>query len=174
MSRGEFLTRLTIWLALIAYACAAGTLLMARQRTRWRSFARSLWTFGCALFLAHVVCAFAYYHDWSHATAYRETARQTGEMTGVRWGGGLFLNYLLGAAWLVDVLCWWHDPERLERRPLWLTRIWHAFFFFMVFNGTVVFGKGPVRWLGALICVGLAGLWCYRRQREVAAASPRR
>jgi hypothetical protein len=89
MNRGELLTRLTIWLALLAYAAGAGTLLLARSRPSWLTRARWMWTCGCGFFLAHVVCAFSYYHGWSHAAAYRETARQTGEMTGLRWGGGI-------------------------------------------------------------------------------------
>ena len=71
---------------------------------------------GCAFFVAHVVCAFSFYHHWSHAAAYLETARQTGEMTGFRWGGGIFLNYLIAAAWAADVLWWWLAPENFARR----------------------------------------------------------
>jgi hypothetical protein len=171
MNRGEFLTRLTIWLALCAYATGAGTLLLARGRPFWLACARWAWTLGCAFFLAHVVCAFGYFHHWSHAAAYRETARQTGEMTGFHWGGGIFLNYLLAIAWLADVLWWWFAPGSFAHRPRRLAVVWHGFFFFMVFNGTVVFGMGPVRWFGALICAGLAGL-CLRR-RNAGDAGPR-
>ena len=46
-----------------------------------------------------------------------------------------------------------------------LTAVWQGFFFFMVLNGTIVFGKGPVRWLGVLICAGLAVLWWKVRRR---------
>ena len=168
MNRGELLTRLTIWLALCAYAIGAGMLLLARNRPCWLAFARWAWTFGCAFFIAHVVCAFGFYHHWSHTAAYRETARQTGEMTGFHWGGGIFLNYLFAAAWLADVLWWWLVPENFARRSPRLTIVWHGFFFFMVLNGTVVFGSGPVRWLGALICAGLAGLWLWRRNAGIA------
>lgn len=170
MNRGGFLTRLTIWLALTAYAIGAG-MLHARRRSDSLEAARWLWTFGCALFLAHVVCAFSYFHDWSHAAAYRETARQTGEMTGWRWGGGLYLNYLVAVAWLADVLWWWLAPESFARRSPRLSAIWHGFLFFMVFNATVVFGKGPVRWFGAVICGGLAGHWWWRRRGKIAASS---
>jgi hypothetical protein len=171
MHRGEFLTRLTIWVALCAYAVGAGTLLLARGRPQWVARARCIWTLGCAFFLAHVFCAFSFYHQWSHAAAYRETARQTAEMTGLHWGGGIFLNYAFAAAWLADVLWWWLAPADFVRRSPRISRVWHGFFFFMVFNGTVVFGNGPVRWLGGLICIALAGLW--RRRRNAVIASPR-
>ena len=165
MNRGELLTRLTIWLALCAYALGGAMLLLAKGRAERRAAARRAWTAGCAFFLAHVVCAFGFFHGWSHAAAYRETARQTAEMTGFRWGGGLFLNYLFAAAWLADVLWWWLAPAGFARRPPRLTVAWQGFFFFMVFNGTIVFGKGPVRWLGATICAGLAVLWWTTRRR---------
>ena len=159
MNRGELLTKLTVWLAICAYACGAALLLVARGRAHVLARARWVWTIGCALFLAHVVCAFGFFHRWSHDAAYRETARRTAEMTGLHWGGGIFLNYLFAAVWLADTLWWWLAPASFARRPPWLASSWHAFFFFMVFNGTIVFGKGPVRWFGAAICAGLAFVW---------------
>lgn len=170
MTRGEFLTRVSIWLALFAYTVGAG-MLLGRPDARRLVYARWVWTCGCVLFLAHVACAFSYYHDWSHAAAYHETARQTGDLTGWHWGGGLYWNYLFAAAWLADVLWWWLAPESFARRSPRLSAIWHGFFFFMVFNGTVVFGHGPVRGLGAVICSGLAGLWWWRRRGAIAARS---
>jgi hypothetical protein len=168
MSRGEFLTRLSIWLALAAYAIGAGMQLRARGRMRWREGARWAWTLGCGCFLVHVVCAFAFYHQWSHAAALRETARQTAELTGWRWGGGLWFNYLFAAAWLADVLWWWFAPASFARRLPRLHALWHGFFFFMVFHGAIVFGHGPVRWLGVLVCGSLAGLWWWERRRAIA------
>ena len=164
MNRGELLTRLTVWLALCAYATGVAMLLLANRRPHWLARARWAWTLGCAFFLAHVVCAFVFFHGWSHDAAYRETARQTAELTGLRWGGGLFLNYLFALAWLADVLWWWLAPASFARRSPRLTAVWQGFFFFMVFNGTIVFGKGPVRWLGAAICAGLAALWWITRR----------
>jgi hypothetical protein len=166
MNRGEFLTRLSIWLALIAYADAAGLLLQSREHPPWRERARWVWTLGCAFFLVHVLCAFACFHHWSHAAAYRETARQTRELTGWQWGGGIYFNYAFAAAWLADVLWWWLAPRSFSERPSWLEAIWHGFFFFMVFNGAIVFGHGPVRALGGVICFTLATLFtCHRQGR---------
>ena len=171
MNRGELLTKLTVWLALSGYAAGAAILLLAQNLPRWSARARLAWTFGCAFFLGHVVCAFAFFHGWSHDAAYRETARQTAEMTGVRWGGGLFLNYLFAAGWLADVLWWRVSPAGFARRSQRLTSVWRGFFFFMVFNGTIVFGKGPVRWLGATICGGLAAAWWMTRRHRTAGKS---
>jgi hypothetical protein len=159
VSIGEWLTRGTIWLALGGYAAGAALMLGARRHPGRLICARWPWTIGCAFFAAHVVCAFSYYHGWSHFAAYLETARQTAELTGFHWGGGIFLNYLLGILWLGEVIWWWLAPVHFARRPRPLVLAWHGFLYFMVFNGTVVFGSGPVRWFGAMLCVGLAALW---------------
>ena len=171
MSQGELLTKLSIWLAVVAYGFGAGLQLCAHGRPRWLDGARWAWTAGCGLFLAHVFCAFGYYHHWSHAAAYRETARQTAALTGWRWGGGLYFNYVFAAAWLADVLCWWLAPASFIRHSRGLSALWRGFFFFMVFNGTLVFGHGPVRWLGVIVCGSLALLW-WRRGKTIAAPPP--
>jgi hypothetical protein len=164
MHSGELLTRVTIWIALGLYAAGTALLLLARGRHGWIINARAAWTMGCLLFLTHVASAFAYFHDWSHAAAYAETARQTAEMTGFRSGGGLYLNYLFGVAWLGAVAWWWRAPGSFLGRPRWVRGLWHGFMLFMIFNGTVVFGNGPARWFGALICGGLALLWWWQRR----------
>lgn len=172
MTLGALLTKLSIWLALCAYAVGAGTLLLARRRSRSITRARFAWTLGAAFFLAHVVSAFTYYHHWSHAAAYRETALRTSELTGLSWGGGIYLNYVFALAWLADVAWWWLASESFARRSPKLTAIWQGFMFFMVFNGTVVFGPGPVRWLGVLICGSLTTLWWHRRRANIASQRP--
>jgi hypothetical protein len=151
---GELLTRLTIWGALFAAAIGA-----------WRP-SRWAWTLGCAALLAHIACAFAFVHGWSHDDAYRETARQTAALTGLNWGGGVFFNYVFAAAWLADVFAWWLAPAVRARCPRWISLFWHGFFLFMVFNGAVVFISGPARGLGLAICITLA--WAWWREARIA------
>jgi len=86
---GELLTRWTVRAALILYALTFALRLAAPKRRRE---ARLLWTTVCVLFLAHVAAAFQFFHAWGHAHAYRETARQTRELFGLDWGGGLYFN----------------------------------------------------------------------------------
>ena len=156
MITGEFLTRITIWIALAGYAFAAITGLLAGQRPQWQRRARWAWTIGCAAFIAHVFCAFNYYYAWSHRAAYRETARQTAEVFGLDWGGGVFVGYAFTIAWVTDVVWWWLGRESRQQRPRYLVIAWHAFFIFIIFNGTVVFETGLVRWLGLALCSALA------------------
>jgi hypothetical protein len=161
---GELLTRWTVRLALCLYAATVALRLAAPDRRR---AARGLWTLGCALFLAHVACAFHSFHGWSHDHAYRETARQTREMFGVDWGGGLYFNYLFTLAWVTDAFYWWWAGlEAYDRRPRWVAGVLHLFFGFMAFNGAVVFGRGATRWVGAAVAAGLV-LFALARLRRV-------
>lgn len=157
---GELLTRGTIWLAIVAYAVGACLFALSGRRSRWDSAARALWTIACASLVAHFISAYQFYHDWSHESAYRETARQTAEVFRLNWGGGLFINYALLVAWIVDIGWWWRSGlDSYRRRPWALLAVWHGFLVFIIFNATVVFKDGLVRWLGLCLCVVLCLAW---------------
>lgn len=156
MTPGEMLTRWTVRLALGLYVLTVALRLAAPGR---RGAARLAWTAGCGLFLAHVAAAFHFFHSWSHADAYRETARQTAERVGTDWGGGLYFNYVFAAAWAADAAWWWlRGLHGYDRRPRWVGAALHGFFAFMAFNATVVFETGATRSLGAAATVLLAVL----------------
>ena len=164
MNRGELLTRITIWIATGGYAVSVAVSLFQgrlpfRERRRWQARARWAWTLGCLGLVAHTVCAFHFYHHWSQASAYRETARQTAEVTGMNWGGGLFINYAFLAAWIGDVAWWWRGLDAYRRRSWLITAIWQGIFIFMLFNATVVFKTGVVRALGFGLFLALALFW---------------
>lgn len=156
MSSEEFLTRSTIWTSILAYAI--GWVIFANSqrragRDRWVRFA---WTAGCAALVAHFICAFSFYHAWSHASAYVETARQTAEVVRINWGGGLFINYAVASLWTVDIAWWWlAGVNAYRRRARAVTLIWHGFLIFIIFNATVVFKDGLTRWIGVLVCLCL-------------------
>jgi hypothetical protein len=115
---------------------------------------RLAWTAGCLAYLLHVVCAFQFYHHWSHALAYQDTARRTEEVVGWSWGGGLYVNHVFTLVWVADVVWWWCSPESHARR-LGLRLAVRGFMVFMAFNATVVFGQGIIRWLGLAGCLVL-------------------
>jgi len=165
MTTGEWLTKGTVWVALTAYALACAGMLLRRERQTSPCWIRRIWTLGCAIFLTHVACAFAFYHGWSHSDAYRETARVTAVMTGMDWGGGLYFNYLFAALWLGDVVWWWIAPVGHRRRPAAVGWMLHAFLYFLVVNGAFVFVAGPMKGYGFLLCIGLATLWLTRGRR---------
>lgn len=157
MSPGELATRWTVRLALAGYFAGAA-LRGGRPRSSNRErVARLAWTLGCLFYLAHVGCAFHYFHGWSHAAAYQRTADETAATTGWKWGGGLYFNYAFTVVWLADTLWWWRPAA--GRRAHWLATSVQAFLAFMVFNATVVFGHGAIRWFGLAGCALLAVRW---------------
>jgi hypothetical protein len=111
MNKGEFLTRLTIWITLAGYFVGVTLYSLPPQGEKRDRAARIAWTVACLSLLAHFACAFHFYHHWSHDTAYRVTARQTAELFGLDWGGGLYLNYALLVGWVADVVWWWRDSR---------------------------------------------------------------
>jgi hypothetical protein len=160
MSSGEFLTRLTIWITIAAYAAGAAAFALSGKRHKWDSAARLAWTVACVGLLAHVACAFHFFHGWSHRAAYFDTARQTNEVVGLNWGGGLYINYALLICWVLDVAWWWlRGLDAYRRRPRPLVAAWHGFLIFIIFNSTVIFKTGFVRWAGLCVCLGLCLVW---------------
>lgn len=159
MSRGEFLTRFTIWVTLAGYFAGVALIALSRKNRRRERAARLVWTIACISLLAHAACAFHIYHDWSQDSAYRETARQTAEVVGLNWGGGLYINYALMAGWVADVAWWWRGLDAYRRRPRALVAIWQGFLIFMFFNATVVFKTGPLRFIGLSLCLAFCLLW---------------
>jgi len=146
---GEALTRGTVWLALTLYVASE----LAARRSH-RGAARWLNALGCSAFLAHVACAFQFYHHWSHSAAYADTARQTAQLTGWNSGAGLYINYFFALVWVATVI----TPPRGP-----IIGMVRGFFLFMIFNGAVVFVHSPIRWFGLLLCVALIGCWLIRK-----------
>ena len=171
MSQGELFTRLTIWIALGGYALGTVTHFAFRENLKWQARARWAWTVGCFGLLTHTICAYHYYHAWSQTSAYRETARQTAEVFGLDWGGGLYINYAFIAAWMLDAVWWWRSLEAYNQRPRTLALAWHGFFLFIVFNATVVFKTGALRWLGLVWVVGVGILWWLSGRQAIYANS---
>ena len=168
MSSGEFLTRGTIWVAIVSYTIGSIVFSIARGRINFDRWARLAWTAGCAALVAHFICAFNFYHAWSHESAYVETARQTAAVIKINWGGGLFINYAVALLWITDVAWWWiAGVNSYRRRPWSLTLIWHGFLIFIIFNATVVFKDGVTRWIGLLVSLTLILSWySINRQRS--------
>jgi hypothetical protein len=148
------LIRWSIRIALALYVLS----LLLRVGRRCRE-ARFAWTAGCIAFLLHVAAAFHFVHHWSHGAAYAETGRQTAEVTGLNWGGGLYFNYLFAIAWLGDVIWRWLKPASYLTRPRWIEGFVQGFMGFIAFNATVVFGHGAVRWAGVVAAALILFFW---------------
>jgi hypothetical protein len=163
---GQQITLWTVRLALAFYVLTLAALL-ARARP---GTARGLWTLGCLCYLAHVAAAFHFFHGWSHAAAYRDTARQTYDALGLDWGGGIWFNYVFTVLWAADATYWWEAGRRRYRqRPRCVTGAIHAFMAFMWVNAAIVFPTGPVRWVSLAAAVLLLIWWASTRRRRVRA-----
>ncbi len=172
MSSGEFLTRSTIWISILSYAVGCVVFAMASRQTQLDRWVRLAWTIGCAALILHFICAFQFFHSWSHESAYVDTARQTAAVFRINWGGGLFINYAVASLWLADVAWFWFaGVNSYRRRPWLLTLAWHSFLIFIIFNATVVFKGGMTRWIGLLVCLTLCLSWVsISRQRSLSTA----
>lgn len=149
----ETLTRATIWLAMGAWTC--GICLGWRKN---KQAARCLWTLGLFSYLVHILCAYEAFYQWSHGIAWESTARDTGAVTGFNSGVGLLVNYAFGALLAVDLFSQWNNGERKWARFV------DGLVLFMIINGAVVFGEGPVRWLGCLLTLAI-GITFFHRSR---------
>jgi hypothetical protein len=138
----------------------------AAEWLRWRQPARSqaaraFWTAGAGLLVVHTLAVFHYIHGWSQNAALEHTARQTAALTGLDWGGGLYVNYAFVALWVIDAFVWWRRPAAYERRTPLAQDMLLSIFLFMFVNAGIVFAHGPARWLGiatvaAVLCARIA------------------
>lgn len=144
---GDDLIRWTIRLSLIYWTLAVTLMLLSRPED-WRAdsvrgrLARGCWTFAWATYLVHLAMAFHFYHHWSHADAMDHTR----DVSGFR--EGIYFSHLFTLLWTLDVLWWWWRPTWYALRPRWLGWLLHVFMVFIIFNGTVVYETGIIRWVG--------------------------
>jgi hypothetical protein len=152
---GHFLTSATIHGSLLAYVVAAACWVTGRRGPRYRV----LWTLACFLLWTHAASAFHFYHHWSHASAVADTAIQTEEIIGWRFGAGIWFSYALLLVWLVDIVVMWRTRQSSSSSAWqWFSVAVHVYAFFILFNGTVVFEHGAVRWGGIIGTIWLARL----------------
>ncbi len=159
----------TIWVSLALFTVAeAGKRQWSEHRTV-PAWAWPAWVLGAGLCTVHITLAFAARHHWSHASAVRETARQTGAVYGVDWGGGVYVNYVFLAAWWVEAWWWRMRPAGFFGRPAALTWALRAFYGAIVVNAAIVFANVERRALGAALVGAL--VWAWRPTRAAAARS---
>lgn len=172
----EFAEFSTIWSIRGAVACyflALSMMLWSQQRgEECASRARRFWTMGCALCILHVLCAFHFFHHWSHTAAWQHTAEQTRQVVGWEWGSGLFFNYAFVLFWVVDVVYRWVRPREHAQRNRLLKWITHGFMLFIIINATIVFESGAIRWITTALFSGLVGVWLVCESRLVNSPRP--
>jgi hypothetical protein len=150
----------TIWIALILFVAAQ----YGRRGATMAHWVLPVSVTGLALCVIHILIAMTSVHGWNQAAAIEATARRTEAVYGLRWGGGLFVNYLFVAVWAADV---WRsragtDPRVENRAAGWIVRIFYAV---VIFNATVVFARWPMRIVG--VCLVIALLVAWRRRYKI-------
>jgi len=167
MDDGELLIRWSIRICLVFYTAFLAGGVIARYQT-WRQLARALWSMAGALFVVHVIAAMHYYHGWSHAHAFEDTARQTRELLGAEFGYGIYFSYLFGVIWVADIAWMWlAGAAYYQQLPVLRSSI-HAYMLFIALNGAIIFHSGLIRWAGlsaiAIVAVLAAVTWLRSRQ----------
>src|SRR6266542_3098933 len=158
---GDDLTRNTVRLALAFYGVAAVLMLLVHRR-EWAvtsargELARCCWTLAWMAYLVHLAMAFHHYHGWSHVRAIEHVRAVSGV------GEGIYASHLFTLLWTLDVVWWWRNPASYAARPGWVDRGLHGFLLFMIFNATVVYENGFIRWAGLFLTEGLVRLWVLR------------
>jgi hypothetical protein len=150
----------TIWVALALFVAAEAGKQRFSQRMAVPDWVWPVWLGGAGLCTLHIVLAFAGRHGWSHETAVRETARQTAAVYGVSWGGGVYVNYVFVAIWLIEAWWWRAYPSHYFGRPRAITWAVRGFYFVIILNAAVVFAGVPGRAIGVVL-VGVL-LWAWR------------
>lgn len=157
----------TIWLALAGFVVGE-----AGKTRHWRTgvaprWAWPVWCIGWVACVLHILIAMAHRHHWSHQAAVVETARQTAEVYGVAWGGGVYVNYLFVGVWLAELLWWRNDPRRYVRQPPWMRWAVRTFSFVIVFNAAVIFVAPERRMAGVAVTAALLAAWFWRPARRL-------
>ena len=151
----------TIWIALILFCIGEPG---RRDLDAGRVPAPLTWwayAIGAVILIAHMVIAMGVAHNWSHQSSVDATARQTYAVYGLNWGGGVFMNYVFAALWLIEAIRWQirsATPTPRRAAIVWSIRI---FYLVMILNAAVIFTPAPRRYAGAAMVLYL--LWIWRR-----------
>ncbi|HET6899732.1 MAG TPA: hypothetical protein VFK70_15355 [Vicinamibacteria bacterium] len=159
MAIGEPFLRAFAWLSLFAWAASEWQKSTSAPGSASERRARAWFTAGAIALLAHSALAFHLRYAWSHAAAAQDTARQTRDVTGLAFGGGVFVNELFLVVWLLAALWWWLDPEGYRSRGPSFEWPLRASFLVMFVSGAVVFARGPVRLAGAAAVGVVLAAW---------------
>ena len=154
----DLLLRWTIRVALVLYG-----LLLTRKIVGWRAgqrLERWWWTLGLAAILAHFLAAYAQL-GWSHEAVLAHTARETERVTGWRFAGGVWGNYLFALFWGLETIGQWWRRGWVTGWSLWNYCL-HGYLLLVVVNGAIVFATGPVRVVALFVCLVLGGLLFWR------------
>ncbi len=160
---GEHLMLWTVRASVGCYVIALWRRLFVVEQSD-RVYSR-FWFASWLLCVLHVVCAFHFRHHWNHDTAIQHTADMTERVVGLKWGGGLYINYVFLLCWGCSAIHGFRHQGSSTPANRWLTTGLHVFAAFMMFNATAIFG--PAWWWIPTLVVIAAVVWRLVRIRDV-------
>lgn len=155
MNLGLLLIAWSIRISMLLLVATMFGWLLVRDQGRARLTLNTLWSLGFVCFLVHVLASFHFVHHWSHHAAYVATAKETRELMGVEFGGGVYFNYVFIAAWAVHLWFSWSPAVRHRRLANTLSQLCLLYMLFIAFNGIVVFKSGWLRAVGIGVTVAM-------------------
>ena len=148
----------TIWAALaLLVAGEAGARARSAAGARRAALASLA---GAMLAAAHVAVALHARHGWSLAHAREDIRRQTEEVFGLSFGGGVWVNFAFVGLWLADAAWRLADARGHARRPRVAAWALRAFQLIVVASGAVLFASPAGRIAGVPLVTAL--LWAWR------------
>lgn len=147
----------TIWASMTALAASEWA---RRRRVTFGPLSPlALSSAGLAALVVHIGIAILHHHGGRHAEAVEATARLTEQVYGIRWGGGVYVNYAFVAAWAA-YLWWWRahvNAPIASRHPGVLVA--RAVLFLIIVNALVIFASPVTRPLGVALSIALLWAW---------------
>lgn len=155
----DVLVNVSVWLALAGWFAGsmARTLHHRLPNTAAEAVYRIAWLFGSILIVIHILASYGLVHGWSHAAAVQATALESEQVTGIRAGWGVYVNFLFAFVWFC------YSLAMVMRRRRW-PGVDSAVFWFtllIVFSATIVFETGVVRLLSmaGFTCLAIISVW---------------
>lgn len=160
---GDWLIRLTIWVAVAAWLLRVFVEASGRSFRLRDQFIRWTWLCGAIACATHVVFAMGFAHCWSLNNAMRHTAQVTRQVLGVELPSAVFVNFAFTVLWLIDGVQVFRSPQP---RRIGFAR--HFIWAVMMINGTVVFGPTYWTWI-AMPCVVVLTVMIGRQKSRTSA-----
>lgn len=162
-----------VWLALVGWFVGS----FARVRNVQDSSGKRetiyyfSWLFGSVMITLHILASYGLAHGWSHAAAIEATAEESEQVTGIRAGWGVYVNFAFAAVWMGYSTAMATHGRRwpsIDKIVFWFTAL-------IIVSAAIVFETGVVRWLSVagFICLMISHRWTRQSADDRVAPSPR-
>jgi hypothetical protein len=149
----------TVWLAVTCFVAGQAGQRIAVTTGRTPAWAWPVWSAGALVCVVHALLAFGVRYGWTHERAVSATAEQTAAVYGIRWGGGVYVNYVFLAVWLAEAAWWRTNAAGYLSRPMLVTSVLRAFYLIVFVNAAVVFAAPSRRVAGVILSSVLLWIW---------------